>query len=296
LNIMEGKLEANEINLTLIGEIGYTTTQTISSGKGRTSTQTKYHHIPFYSAKAIFVRPDLGQKELVYNQGNYSWPFQILLTEHLPPTLNQPQSYPHVRYYLQVMIEKTWYKPNKRETRYLTIFPRVNLLHNPQCLISTIFGNENRKDIKLKGTLNKLGFVPGELIVATLEIENRRNVLIQCINLSMTQLYDIGRNSRKIIIFDTVLPNIINLRNEFIRETFSILIPNIRLPPSYQFQGGLQASANVHIHYTIRFAIKVEGIFTNFDIDIPIILGTESNSVLNHDSPPSYNFVVSHAK
>ena len=38
LNIIEGKVEANEIYIVLTGEIGYTTTGTAISGIGRTTT------------------------------------------------------------------------------------------------------------------------------------------------------------------------------------------------------------------------------------------------------------------
>ncbi|CAF1398097.1 unnamed protein product [Rotaria sp. Silwood1] len=290
LNIIEGKLEADEIYIVLTGEIGYTTTRTVSTGRGRTSRRTEYHHVPFYVAKFIFARPESGQNELVYGQGQYSWPFQIPLTDYLPPTVNQPQSYPHVRYYLQVVIDKPWYKPNIRETKYLTIFPRVNLLQNPQCLLSTIFEKQNRKDIKLKGTLNKVGYVLGESIHMTLEIENPRRVLIQRIDLSMLQSYQIGRNSRGYTIFQTTLPHILNLKDQQIRETFSIIIPSVPIPPSYQFQGGIHRVALVNIFYMLRFAVKVEGIFTNFDINVPITLGTEPDPNLNQQQ--TFNPIV----
>ncbi|CAF5108068.1 unnamed protein product [Rotaria sp. Silwood1] len=63
LNIIEGKLEADEIYIVLTGEIGYTTTRTVSTGRGRTSRRTEYHHVPFYVAKFIFARPESGQNE-----------------------------------------------------------------------------------------------------------------------------------------------------------------------------------------------------------------------------------------
>jgi hypothetical protein len=283
LNINEERLEADEIYIKLIGEIGYTTTETVSSGRIQTSEQTQYHHVPFYSTKIIFAQPPSGQNELVYDQGQYSWPFRILLPDHLPPTINPPQTYPHVRYYLRFVIDKPWYKPNSRETRYLTIFPRVNLLQNPQCLVSTIFGNQNRKDLTLKGTLNKLGYVPGEFIVLTLDIQNPRRVLIQRIDLSMLQSFHIGRNSCGFSLFTTTLPRIGNSKDEQIRDRFSVRVPVGSLPPSYQFCGGLQEVANVHLHYFLKFTVKVEGMFTNFHIDVPIILGTEPNPDLSQE-------------
>ncbi|CAF1183232.1 unnamed protein product [Rotaria sordida] len=287
---MEGHVEADEIYLVLTGEIGYTTTRTVSTGRGRTSTRTEYHHVPFYSAKVSFAQPEFGQKQLVYGQGQYSWSFQISLTDYLPPTINQPLSYPHVRYYLQVVIDKSWYKPNTRETKYLTVFPRVNLLQNPQCLISTMFGNQNRKDIVLKGSLNKLGYVPGEAIHITLDIDNSRRVLIQRIVLSLLQSYQIGRNSRGYTVFQTILPNILNIRDQQRREPFSIIMPSVPIPPSYQFQGGLQRLALVNISYILRLAVKVEGLFTNFDVNIPITIGTEP--YLDSNQQPTPNSVT----
>jgi hypothetical protein len=277
LHVAEGKIRADKIFIMLIGEIGYTTTQTVSNGDDQTTIQIQYHDIPFHSAKIILVRPKLGQKELVFSQGQYSWPFQIPLTNQLPPSINEPHLYPHVKYYLQVVIDKPWYRPNTKETKYLTVYPCVNLLENPQCLSSSIFENQNRKDITLKCTLNKTGYVPGEIINIKLEIENPRKVLIQRIDISMLQSYRIGQGSHDNNVFQTTLPNIMCSKDEQIEETHNITIPSIKLPPSYQFQSETQKFPFVNNYYKLRFTAIVEGMFTNFHVDVPITLGTETN-------------------
>ncbi|CAF5061962.1 unnamed protein product [Rotaria sp. Silwood1] len=63
-------------------------------------------------------------------------------------------------------------------------------------------------------------------------------------------------------------------------ERFSIKIPSIRFPPSYKFQGE-NPNAFVHIYYMLTITVKVEGIFTNLHINVPITLGTECNSDLS---------------
>ncbi|UJR11501.1 hypothetical protein I4U23_015682 [Adineta vaga] len=289
LNVIEGKLEANEIYIALTGEIGYVTTRTVSNGRGQTTTYTEYHHIPFYFARITFAKLSDGQEKLIYEQGQYSWPFQILLSDLIPPTINLPQSYPHVRYYLQVVIVKPWYKLNTKETKYITVFPCVNLLRNPQCLRTTLFGNQNRKEINFKGTLNKIGFVPGELLIATFEFSNPRRVLIQSIDLLILQSFQIRCNSRESTILEITLPNIIDRNDEHIQEIFSVNIPAIQLPPSYDFQGGLQSIADVHLRYRLKFSVKVQGMFTNFHVEVPIILGTEPYFDLNQQQQPSLN-------
>jgi hypothetical protein len=314
LNITAGKIEADKIYMMLIGEIGYETTRTVPTAKGQPPTETRHYHIPFYSGKSVFTRPKVEQKGKVYSQGKYSWPFRILLPDHLPPTLNQPHLFPHVRYYLQVVIDKPWYKPNTKEIKYITVFPWVNILQNPKCLSSVTFEKHNN-DITLKGTLNKSGYASGETIHMTLEIENPRKIPIQSIELSILQSYRIGQNSRGYIILQKTLPNIVNVKDEQIRETFSVAIPSVLIPPSCQFRGGMRYSAIVNIGYMLKLAVKVQGILNNFEVDIPITLGTEPDSDLNrqqilnpmivsyasnpehsmftdHGSTPSYNSVV----
>ena len=131
-----------------------------------------YHHVSFYSKTFSLIQANDGEKEFVLNQGNYSWPFDISLSEPLPPTINDPHFYPHVRYRLQVVINEFWYKRNTKQTVNVTIYPHVNLLDDMNCLLLTRFGNENRKDLCLRGSINKTGFVLNETLQLTLDIDN----------------------------------------------------------------------------------------------------------------------------
>lgn len=69
-------------------------------------TVTDYHHVTVFSSKYSLVLPPSGEKELIFKQGQYTWSFEFSLTNHLPPTMNSPQSYPHVSYYLEVIIDR----------------------------------------------------------------------------------------------------------------------------------------------------------------------------------------------
>jgi hypothetical protein len=157
----------------------------------------------------------------------------------------------------------------------------LNLLPNPQYLLPITLQNENRKDITLKATLDKSGYVPGEIIHIKLEIENPEKVCVQSIGLSLLQSFRIQQNTRGYNIFQTTLPNIKDFQDGEIKENYSIKIPSTTLPPTYQFQGGVQKFAVVNISYLLRFAVEVEGIFTNFNVDVPITLGTEPAPDLN---------------
>lgn len=304
-NNTSAKIQTKEVYLKLVGEIGYTTQQTVSDDKGGSTTQTRYHRVPFYSSKISLARPAAQEEMIVFQQGEYSWPFQLTLANHLPPSFNSPQRYPHVSYSLQVVIEKSWYKPNTKQLKYLTIYPRIDLSSNPQWFQPTFFGKQNRKDLSLKGTINKIGLVFGDSIELTIDIENPKEVLIKHIDLSIIQFYTIGANSGRQNIFQTTLSNILNTNRRQINEILSMITPALFLPPSYEFRGGLERSVSVHIHYLLRFAVKVGGIFTNFDIDLPIIIANERRSHLNQQSlpvqqyeelPPSYESVMQNDK
>ncbi|CAF4797337.1 unnamed protein product [Rotaria sp. Silwood1] len=270
LNIRQGKLKADEIYIILMGEIGNTTMPVFShSNSGflaRSSVKPKYHHIPFYSAKVIIVRP-VRQKKLIF--------------------------------------DKLWYETITKVTKYLTIYPRVNLLQYPQYLLPTTFEKQNitfrtimriqyQKDITFKATFNKLGYVPGEIIQFILEMENPRRVLIKRIDLSMVQTCEIGRAAYSLPISRTILPKIRNLKGQQIRQKFSIEIPLVPIPPSYQFRGGIRKIAVVNICYMFQFTVKVEERCICYDVHIPIILGTEPNPDLSQQ-PTSNSISISYS-
>ena len=302
--VIEGKLEVHEIYIQLVGEIGYTTTRTVSNGRGQTTTHTEYHHIPFYTLKVVFAQLSVGQEQIIYNQGQYLWPFRFSLSGFLPPSINLPQSYPHVRFYLQVVIGRAWYRLNIKETRYITIFPRVNLVQNPRCLTTTLFGNQNRKEISLKGTLSKIGFVPGDVLMLTLELYNPRRVRIQSVDLLLIESFQIACNSRELIVFEVTLPNIRERSDEYIQEILPVNIPSALLPPSCDFPNGLRSVPRVHLRYFMKFTVKVQGMFTNFHVEVPVIVGTEciasplvssqfnEQMTADYDPPPPYSSVV----
>jgi hypothetical protein len=270
LNVKAEKLEADEIDFMLIGDIGYTTRRS----NGRTTT-TEHHNISFLAKKYVFARPEAGEKELTYSQGQYSWPFQFQLPDQLPPTMGHSTTYPHVRYYLQLLIDKPWYKHNTRANRYIRVYPHVNLLQKPNCMMPTMFGNQNRKDIIVKGTLNKLGYVPGEMIQGTIEIENPQQVLIKQIDFSMIENYRIGANAGHVTVIHCIIPEIMQRKDQQIVQTFGVMFPALARPPSYHFEGGIIHKTSMAISYILKFEVKVGGMFTDFEIIVPIIVGTE---------------------
>ncbi|CAF3843932.1 unnamed protein product [Rotaria sp. Silwood1] len=299
--LMKEHVNVDQVFVVLNGETGYTTTRTVHQSDGSqcmfppptgsmctfdrpnssTRTETEYYTSRFLSEKRLLEGPGLLMKTSANLSGQYSWQFSFQLPAQLPPSINNPHNYPHVRYYLSLVIDKPWYERNETETLYLTVFPRVNLSNHLEYLMPSIIGNHNRKDVTIKGSMKKFFYVPGEIITGTLEIENPQKSTLKHIYLTLIQHYKIESVTEKKIIAQTTIPTIVHTKERQIMETFSVQIPFELLPPSYQFHGGFPHTSKVDVNYILKIEVKASGIFTNFDVSIPIIIGTESTTQPN---------------
>lgn len=133
---LEEHIQVQEISITFVGEVGYTTTRTERDTDENSSSVMEYHHEQFYSIKLPLVKSSVKENKVFLTEQTYSWPFQFPLINSLPPTLNKPLCYPHVRYYLEVNVVKSRMTSNQKEIKYITVYPRVDLLQNPQCSAS----------------------------------------------------------------------------------------------------------------------------------------------------------------
>ena len=275
LLVIDSNLDVDQIDLNLTGELGYSTKQN-STVNGKATTRTIHHNVPFLTKNQVLVRPDPGKKELAFPKGEYSWPFQIQLPDHVPPSIGNPQTYPHVRFYVQVLIDKAWYKSDSAQNRYILVRPRISLTSQPNCLPS-VFGNHNRKDIALKGRLNKLGFSPGEPIHVTMEIENPRRALIKQITVTMIKNMRMGPWSNEHTMLTRIIPEIMRRSEERLAETFDVIIPPGPIAPSCQYQGGLRQVVEINVSYVLKFDVNVDGIFDDFVMLAPFVIGNESS-------------------
>ncbi|CAF0758884.1 unnamed protein product [Adineta steineri] len=274
LNLIQAKRQVEQIYIELIGEIGYTGTKYTWERAVLPTATTAYHHPKFYKDTIILTILNV-EREISY------WPFQFQLPDYLPPTLNKLPNYPHVKYYLRVRIYKKGSIVINKVIKYLTkIYPLVNLLKNLECL-KPIHNTYIDNNVILYVTLNKSGYVPGEVIYMTLQIENPWKALVQRIDLSMIKKYIIQQCKCKDIIFKKKLPKILNSKDEQIQEVFDVIIPSLLLPPSYVSHEEILDNAYIDISYKLELAIKIQGIFNDFYVDIPITLGTESNPDFN---------------
>ncbi len=99
------------------------------------------------------------------------------------------------------------------------------------------FDHHNRKDVTLKGSIKKQGYIPGQTMIETLEMENPRRVLLKKLHLSLIQQVQIESTPHQEIIIETNLPIFNSKNDERLMENFSLTIPSLPLAPSYLYCG-----------------------------------------------------------
>ncbi|CAF0780281.1 unnamed protein product [Rotaria sp. Silwood1] len=272
----------HDIYLTITGDVGYTTTRTTRMQNGQTERIVDHHDIRILGEKLVIRQAISTQQEQVdgrineqttFEPGQYMHPFSIRLPDTLPPTLH-PIDYPFVRYELQLLIEKKWYCSNIHYRYPLRIYPRVNLLQmsNSQCAVKF---DTKRKDITIKGVIQRSGLVPGEQTILSLEIYNPSHLTIKRIDMCLIQRYEIEQCRRRLELLRFSVPQLFNINDKHITTSCPIKIP-MYIAPSYNFKKtDSRSNILVTIHYDIKLEVKIKGLFSDFELQVPIIIGTD---------------------
>jgi hypothetical protein len=172
-------------------------------------------------------------------------------------------------------MEKKWYSADTRHRYPLRIHPRVNLLqlNNSQCAVK--FDTKN-KDIIVKGILKRSGVVPGEQTSLSLEIINPNRLTIKRVDICLIQRYEIEQCRRRLEIFRLSVPQLNNVNNEHIEAICPFTLP-VGIPPTYNFKSkGRRDNVHVSIHYDMKIEVKAKGLFSDFELQVPIMIGTNS--------------------
>ncbi|CAF1151488.1 unnamed protein product [Adineta steineri] len=318
----QDKLSLDLIFLEFIGEVGYTTQETRhfkdNNNHPRTEHYTKQHHIPFINIRVPVAQPQYGQREITLYRGQHSWPFAFVLPPNLPPSLiPSANSYPYVKYYTRIVLDKPWYKPNAKQVYPLIIFPNVNILHVPGGQQPVSFSNQNRKKIRLQGYLAQGGTVPGGKISIQFDLQNPKRSEIKKVEATLIQHRQVARTSHAAVIFRTDISDLHEFNGTELQRTFELLVPSTCLSPTYMYVTPCSGiPINVSVHYELLLDVKVRGLFTDFKVNVPVVIGTgpmtnEQQQQINttiempmasaplfeyDEPPPSYETVVNNEK
>ncbi len=224
-----------------------------------------------------------------------------------------------MKYYTRIVLDKPWYKPNAKQVYLLTIFPRVSISQIPDAQQPVPFTHLNRKKVQLHGHLTQGGVIPGGRLSLEMNVQNPKRSEIKRIEATLIQHRQVAQNHQSEIIFRMDLPGLSEFTGAEFHRTFELLVPYTYLAPSYTYMPQCCGSSlGIGFSYELKLEVKARGLFTDFKINIPVILGTESTSVMpnqqeivnnvadmatsglpayNYDEPPpSYEAAIANLK
>jgi hypothetical protein len=151
------------------------------------------------------------------------------------------------------------------------------------------FGTK-RKDVTIKGILQRAGLTPGEQTILSLEIHNPSRVSIKRIDVCFIQRYEIEQCRRRLELIRLSVPELTNNQDQHIEATCPLTIP-LGIPPSFSYRSkGTRSVVHIDLHYDLKLEIKAKGLFTDFDLQVPVIIGTDSAENSNYDTQTSALF------
>ncbi|CAF3642740.1 unnamed protein product [Rotaria socialis] len=289
---IQNKLKIEEILLELIGELGYPTQQIRwrrdTKGRSHKEPYTDCHRVTFLKVPVSIVRSVHRQKKLTLRESSYSIPFELSLPDCLPPTLiSSSPEHPYVKYYTRLTFDKPWSSLDTIPTYSLIICPRVPLFHMGNAEAPVEFTNHNRKKIQLNGSILRGGILPGQNLSIQLDLTNPKQHQIKRIEATFIQHRQIANIRDQQIIFNCNLPGIYQFQEPILKQVFDLSLPTTYLPPTYEFTTTHNNSSfGIFIHYELILAVKTVGIFSDFQVSVPVMVGTESLS----DRPQQQQF------
>jgi len=176
---------------------------------------------------------------------------------------------------IKLFIEKKWYSSNSCHCYPLRIHPRVNLLQISNALCAVKFDTKC-KDMTVNGIIQRAGLVPGEQTMISIEIHNPNHLIIKRVDICLIQRYEIEQCRRRLELIRISIPQLFDIDNEHIQTTCPITIP-MSISPSYSYRSRVgRSGVHVNTYYDIKLEIKSKGLFSDFELQVPIIIGTDS--------------------
>jgi len=245
-----------------------------------------------------------SKSEITLEPGYYSWPFEFILPQKLPPSIDSSFS---IKYYIMIVVDRPWFPVNCAQDYSLTILPTVDLSIEPEGRESVARSRRNSQQFEFKVYLHNRGILPGQHISLDIDINNPRKLTIEKTKATLLQYQTIVDAEHTEKIFEKDLSNLIDFNQTELHETFELLVPYSHLIPSCSHQiKQLNSSIRTEISYELQLDVKFKDLSDRMNIFIPIIIGTEplrepiddlppisyENAVGEMNLPPSYESAI----
>ncbi|CAF1050285.1 unnamed protein product [Adineta ricciae] len=202
--------------------------------------------------------------------------FQIHLTERLPPSFNQSNTFPQISYSLNLVDRAS--KSRVYSSLPLHIQPRTQI-HHPSLLAPLVFGpvTNDGYQTKLQIKTNRSAYQFGDIVCLFYELQNPAGVSIHKIDVSLGIYYLVESN-----IYQEDITNTTECFNEMLstqklfRNKAILHIPeDVYLPPTFKYkhdQGDERAQFHLTIEYKVQFKVYLGNSDDLWQVDIPVAL------------------------
>lgn len=265
------KLKINSIYVTLNGS-GQVSLGDTTGKKFNRKTLNSFEEY-LHSKKFLLENKDIT--ELYLNVGDYVYNFKFLLPKILPSSFEH--TFGFIRYVLIVTIDIPWaFDYNVK--KLLSVIQMNDLNHKPH-LTQSVSTNEIKRfgccytagSITASLNIDKTGYVSGETINFNALITNNSNREIKSLMASVMQklkLYARGKTK----VFYRQLTEIINLNPILALKNGKWENGKLKIPSTVPTLTNL--SQIIDISYVFILSVNIAGVKTNFDLLIPIEIGS----------------------
>jgi len=202
----------------------------------------------------------------------------VRLAQYLPPTLAYiKQDIPHIDYFVQVNLNRSWFHRNIRSQRHIMITPRVP---RPRNVWSVEREEANFRDLIIYGKLLRNYLLIGEpYITLELDIQNPSQTTIKEIIVKLVQRRRLAKKYGQVVIFEQSLPDIIDFENNHLHRTFQVPVLPARLlfAPTTYYTDPDKPKQTWVIDYVFEVEIKTKLFFTNVTLKFPLLVANTTN-------------------
>ncbi|XP_046545836.1 arrestin domain-containing protein 3-like [Haliotis rubra] len=280
-------LELNEpvklkgIRITFRGRAFVHWTEQLMRGPGESRFREIRHHAAkeeYFDVSHPLIPRGSGNNDekRILAPGQYTYPFQFELPANLPSSFEGQHGY--LRYWIKVTMEKPW-KNDYSTKKVFTVLCPMDLNREPSSGVASPSVKKNKRlcclccrsgPVSAVLSVQQKGFVPGEAIVITGEVNNMssRKMGGSSVELKMTTVFHSTTKSRAITQqVGKLKRGPISCGDTDIWDGEKLIIPP--LPPSF-----LLGCSIIDIKYIIE--LRVDPVGPAFDLSIPIeiLIGT----------------------
>lgn len=269
LNSEYKKLSLKRIEVKLIGEFVYGVRQRSSNITGDDSRQE------IFFSKKLFLQSSNGATEFVLSYGDHQWPFQFLLDDDLPPSLEQNiYNGSSIRYSLQIeFVRPEWLKVNLRKTIPIV----VKYKSTSRSAVQLEAQDKSRKGVIFHVVLQQKLVTAGNDFSFDIDVRNPKKALIRRISMTLIQTLDLDPTDRKLsTLLEKNLEKTHRVRSTHLKENFQLQMPR-SAPPTFTFHfPSSSEKLSIGVSYKLQFEVHLRGFFTNIRVQLPLIVAQHS--------------------